>query len=193
MKKLKTIRLAAFAAMTLALIGAGSASATTFEVSSVTQNQGVTFTLSLEAGTSLVTKSTGGGFLSTCTASHFHGRTENPYTATTLTAPITQLTFANCPRAVTVHNLGTLAIHHIAGSTNGTVYWEGTELTLGAKIFGYVVCPIAETTHVGTLTGVSSGYATLHVYAGIECSGVGSTVWEATYTVTSPEGLGFSA
>ncbi|HET8813388.1 MAG TPA: hypothetical protein VFM51_00345 [Solirubrobacterales bacterium] len=196
MGRLKKPAVVAIAAAAIAIVGASSASATTLEVGGVTRNEAITFTASLKAGTSLVTKARGEEefVLATCTGSHLRGQTTNPYSNTTVKGPLTELTFSNCPRLVTVHNPGTLEIHYIPGEhTNGTVYWEHTTVTIRVPILGYVLCPPAETTHVGTLTGVSSGQATLHISAGINCSYFGSITWEATYLVTTPDGLGLSA
>jgi hypothetical protein len=208
MKYLKMIGLAAVAASALmAFVGASTASATTLEINGVTQNTSVTITGSLASGTSALLEDTSGFSQNTCKKSHTHGVTTKytdegslkevtgPLTGhtheekTAGTLPSSGLSFAECDRTVTVHDPGTLEVVHIADTTNGTVYSENAEVTSGSP-FGTLTC-ITETTHLGTLTGVSSGHATLHVNAVLDC-GI-SARWTATYTVTTPTGLGVSA
>jgi hypothetical protein len=187
MKYLKMLALAALAAMALmAMVGAGTASATTLEVGGVTRNESVTLTLSLASGTSLITEDTSGVFQNTCTASHVHKHTTqftNP-----VTGPATTMTYSACSRTITVHAPGKTEIVWTSG-TNGTVYSEETELTTGSP-FGTLTCRTGTTTHIGNLTGVAAGHATLHINAVIDC-GI-SARWTGTYTVTSPTGLGVS-
>jgi hypothetical protein len=114
------------------------------------------------------------------------------YTGDSLTGPLTEgangLKFSNCTREpVTVHKSGELHITWTSG-TNGTVTSSGAEVTTGSP-FGTINCKTGEGTHLGTLTGVAAGKATMDINAVLSCSGI-SSKWEATYTVTSPEGLG---
>jgi hypothetical protein len=201
MKYLKMLGLAAVAAMALMAFAAGSASATTLEVGGVPKNESVTIAASLKAGTSLITKDTFGFSINTCIISNLHGSTtssttvgvttDNSYTGEQLTVPLTSLTFSSCEREpVIVHKAGTLHIKWISGTTNGTVTLSGSEWTEGSP-FGTLNCKTNEGTHLGTLTGVAktTEHATLDINAVLSCSGI-SVKWEATYTVTSPTGLG---
>jgi len=202
MKYLKMLGLAAVAAMALMAVTAGSASATTLEIGGVTQNASVTITASLKAGTSAILKDTAGISSNTCTASHVHGSTtsadragvtvDNAYTGDSLTGPLTPgaggLSFSGCAREpVTADATGELHITWTSG-TNGTVTSSGAEVTTGSP-FGTLNCKTNAGTHLGTLTGVAAGNATMDINAVLSCSGI-SSKWEATYSVTTPSGLG---
>ncbi len=190
--KLKALGLAAAAAMAFTAFAASSASATTLEVGGFTQNQAVTIEASLVAGTSTVTSRTDGSLAHTCTQSTIKGSTVSPFTGTTVTAPLSSMTFTNCTRPFTVHKPGTLHIQHIAGTTDGTVISSETEATK-VSIFGTLTCKTGAGTHIGRLTGTASGHARIHINAVLDCGIVPSVTWKGTYTVTSPTGLGVSA
>ena len=201
MKYLKMLGLAAVAAMALTAFTAGSASATTLEVGGVSKNATVTIEASLKSGNSAVLKDTEGFSSNTCTSSIVHGSTtssttkgvttHNSFTGEELTGPLTAeeggLKFSGCAREVKVHKSGTLHIKWTSG-TNGTVSSSGAEVTTGS-LFGTLNCKTGTGTHLGTLTGVSAGNATMDINATLSCSGI-SAKWEATYVVTSPAGLG---
>jgi hypothetical protein len=194
MKYLKMLGLAVVSAMAMMAVTAGTASATTLEVSGVTKNSRVDISASLVGEVSLPLTSTSGGTLfNTCTGSTVGGYTTSPYTGTTVTGHITTLTFTGCKNPVTVHKMGTLHIEHIKNTTNGTLRSSGAEVTSYSTIFGtYLNCKTGEGTHLGTLTGVKEGHALMHVNAALNC-GITSALWAGTYTVTSPTGLGVSA
>jgi hypothetical protein len=194
MKHLKMIGLAAVAATALsAFFGAGSASATTLEAGGFIQNQSVALTLTLKPQTSMITENTPGNILNTCTGSHIAASTVSPFTAATVTAPVSSLSATGCNNSTTVHKAGTLHIQHIVKTTNGTVSSSGLELTKFSQLFGtYLNCKTGAGTHLGTLTGVASGHATLHVNAWLDC-GIIPARWTATYIATSPTGLGVVA
>jgi hypothetical protein len=60
--------------------------------------------------------------------------------------------------------------------------------------FGTVNCKTGTGTDLGTLTGVSSGNATMHINAVLNCGFLlPSATFKGTYTVTSPSGLGVTA
>ncbi|HET8813387.1 MAG TPA: hypothetical protein VFM51_00340 [Solirubrobacterales bacterium] len=162
---------------------------TTLEVAGEPKNEKVTITGSLKIDSTTSLKNTEDEIGNTCTTSHVHGNTENPYSSTFVSGQITELSFSNCTRAVTVHTAGKLKIHWISG-TNGTVSSEEAEVTVNLPFIGYATCTTGSGTHLGTLTGVSSGHATLHVKAVLDCGIIPSAIWEATYIVTSPTGLG---
>lgn len=195
MKYIKILGVTALAAMAWAAF-ASTASATTLEATGVKQTGAVTITASLQPGVSSVLKDTSGFSQNTCTGSHLHGVT-SLFTGSFVTGPFTEhqganpsagMSFSNCTRTVTVHDPGTFEIVW-NGLTNGTVSFEETRVTSGSSI-GTLNCTAGATTHVGTLTGVFSGHATLHINAVINCGIIPSAKWEATYTVTSPHGLG---
>jgi len=192
MNQPKTIGLVVLAALGLLAL-TSTASATTFEVGGVTKNESVTFTMSLASGTTLITKNTSGAVEFTCTESDWPWETKSPYSDSNVTGPVKTMSFGSCTTGVVVHDPGKLSVEHIAGTTNATVHSEGTILTRGSLV-GTLTCTTGEGTHLGTLTGTASGHATLHISAVINCGFFQPSVkWEATYTVTSPTGLGVSA
>ncbi|HEY5942305.1 MAG TPA: hypothetical protein VIT89_05515 [Solirubrobacterales bacterium] len=190
MKYLKMLGIAAVAAMALTAFAASSSGATTLEVGGVPKNEKVEITASLKSGTSTTLSRTDGSLANTCTASHLSGSTESPFTGTRVTGPVSSLSFSSCDRPVTVDKAGKLYVEHIAGTTNGTVFSEEAEVTVGS-IFGTLTCRTFEGTDIGTLTGGKEGHATLHIDAVLNCGfAVPSATWKGTYTVTSPTGLG---
>lgn len=204
--KLKMIGLVALSALTTMVFAASASANTTLETGAVTQNGSLTLTMSLTPNTSSITSLTDGSFANTCTESHMHWIT-TVFTGTVVTGPLTGhtahekstglkpsdgMSFGGCTRPVTVHDPGTLEIDHIEGTTNGTVYWENGEVTESSPI-GTLTCKSGGTTHLGTLTGTASAHATFHIHAVINCGFFApSMTWQATYTVTTPTGLGVS-
>ncbi|HEX3040905.1 MAG TPA: hypothetical protein VHP56_02295 [Solirubrobacterales bacterium] len=191
MKHLKMLGLAAVAATALMAFAAGPASATTLSINGVTQTGAVAIEASIAAGNSAILKDTSGFSQNTCTTSVAKGSTDTK-TGEAVTGKLSSLTFSNCTRTVTVHKPGALEILWISGSTNGTVYSENAQVTSGSPI-GILNCTTGETTHIGTLTGIASGSATMHINALINCGIISSAKWEGTYTITSPSGLGVEA
>jgi hypothetical protein len=203
MKYLKKLGLAALAAMALTAFSAGSASATTLEIGGVVKNETVTINASIKAGTSAILRDTFGFSVNTCTGSTVHGETtyadgvHNKYTGTRLTGPITSLTFSGCTNPVTVHKPGNLYIEHIRGTTNGTVFSEGAEVTVWSALHNtYINCKTGAGIHLGILTGVAktTEHATMDINATLNCEPhLSSAKWTGTYTVTTPTGLGVVA
>ncbi len=194
--KLKALGLAAVAAMAFLAFAASSASATTLEVGGVTQNSEVTFEISLESGSSLVTSRTDGSLANTCLNSTMKGTTASPFTSATVTSPISTLSFESCTRPLSVHKPGTLHFQHIAGTTDATVSSSGSEWTVGSP-FGTLNCKTGAGVDIGRLTGTDGTPAThaqLDINAVINCGFlVPSAKLAGTYLVTSPTGFGVSA
>ncbi|MDQ2629688.1 MAG: hypothetical protein M3Y75_01750 [Actinomycetota bacterium] len=189
-RQLNRIALAALAASLAVLAGAGAASATILEVGGIAKKEKVEITASRTAGTSSVLSRTDGSLANTCTASHVNGSTESPYTGATVTAPLSNLSFTNCTRPVTVHNAGTLHVEHIAGTTDATVTSSLAEVTVGSP-FGVLVCKTGTGVDIGRLTGVKEGHATIDINAVLNCGFlVPSASWKGSYTITSPTGFG---
>jgi len=191
MKRMQKSAGMAIALAAIGLVGASGASATTLEVGGVTQNNAVTINAHLATGTSILWKGTSGNITNTCTTSAVSGTTStftgNP------TGALSTLTFENCTRRVTVHNMGKLFVEHIVKTTNGTMYSEETEVTVEEPLFGYVICTTGAGTHIGTLTA-SASHATIDINAVINCGAIKPSVkWEGEYKITSPTGLGVSA
>lgn len=128
-----------------------------------------------------------------------HGKTENEGSSTsTVKGPIQTLTFQKCNCTVTTLKLGTLEVHHISGTDNGTLTANGQEITLVCStIFGAVHCIyVGKNTDLGTVTGGNPAVA--HINATIPrlptsplCEG--KALWTATIEVTSPKPLYFAA
>jgi uncharacterized protein (DUF2141 family) len=188
--KLKMFGLTTLVAMSLAAVAASSASATTFEVNGVTQNKAVTLTTSLE-GFSFVWARTDGTLANTCTTVTDSWQTST-FTGSKVTGALSALSFENCTRPVTVHKAGQFYVENIAGTTNGTVFSENAEITVGSP-FGTLNCKTGEGTDIGTLTGKASGNATVDFHAVFNCGFLApSMTVSATFAVTSPSGLGVS-
>jgi hypothetical protein len=187
--------LGAAVAVALAVLAFASiASATTLEVKGVKQTGAVAIKATLKANTSLVLTETSGFAQRTCTASTLEGKTTT-FTATTVSVPLTLLTFQTCTEgSFVVHVKGTLTFENIAGTTNATVRWAGMHLTM-PSIFGVIGCTTAASpgTDVGILTGVSTGSALLDFKGVINCGFIPSTVWEASYVISGIEGLGVTS
>jgi hypothetical protein len=213
MKYLKMLGLAAVAAMALmAVVGAGTASATTLEVGGTAKNEAVTIEASLKTGTSALLKDEFGTTTDTCTVSAVKGTTtwvkdENPEIAPTdnkftgfeVGGPLSALTFEKCTHTTTVLSKGNLWVKWIPTtkkeeeegkkSTNGTVSSSGAEVTVQSTFFGAsAVCKTGAGTTIGTATGVKEGSATIDINASINCGILGSSSWTGTYVTTGAEG-----
>jgi hypothetical protein len=188
---LKKPGLVAIAAVSvIAFAGADTASATVLEIGGATQGQSVTIETSLAAGTSAIIKDKNGTTNDTCTGSNVKFRTEGSFHGATVGGAVSSLTFTGCSHTTDVLALGSLSISWTAG-TNGTLSSSGAEITVKSTIFGISdVCKTGAGTTIGTLTGVSSGHATMHINARVACSISGTSTWIGTYTITSSTGLG---
>jgi hypothetical protein len=157
MKHLRTIALAVMAAMALMAFGAGTASATTIENGTAPYSHPVKIVASLTGGTARLTTA-GGELLDTCTGGGVTGPITQTGSSTTTvkgTVAAADLTWTGCTK--TTHTLqgGELEIHHIAGTSDGTV--TGTTFEVTVAIFG-VSCTYGLSTtdtmvHLGTLKG----------------------------------------
>jgi hypothetical protein len=200
MKYVKTLGLAVVAAVLMALVGAGTASATVLcknSESTTTCNEnypaGTEIKSSLSAGTKAILKTE---FKTIeCSKATVSSKSKNGGSETeSINASVEALTFEECNCEVKVLKKGTLEVHWISGSTNGTATANGAEVTVNCStIFGLVHCLyVTEKTDLGTLTGGNP--AKLDAKAAIPrlttnglCSSTAS--WEATYEVTSPKPL----
>ncbi|MDQ2630814.1 MAG: hypothetical protein M3Y75_07560 [Actinomycetota bacterium] len=192
MKHFKVVGLIFVAAIAqMALLGAGSASATTIEITKVTQNRAVTNTISQKPGTSAVISRTDGSLANTCTVFHTHGTTSS-FTGAAAMADQTTTEFSSCARPVTVHKSGSLQFEW-SGGTNGTVSSLGAEITVGSP-FGTLNCKTGTGTDIGTVTGTESGNAEMHINAVLNCGFlVPSASWKGSTIVTIPHAFGISA
>jgi hypothetical protein len=210
MKYIKMLGLAAIAAAALtAILGAGTASATTLCENSTTTgcakhvNSNTTIKFTAEDSIKLL-----GPFsiiIDTCTASTVEGPTTSTGNDTggAVTGTITTLTFGNCTRPTTVSSTGTfetpggakdvsygtMSISNIAGSDNGTVTSSGATVTVHEvpNIIGNppTCAYTTNNTDLGTLTG-STTAPTFDISATIstETSGCPSGTWSGHYSYT---------
>jgi hypothetical protein len=209
MKHLKMLGLAVMAAMALmAFTGASTASATALCKTNNTPcpiewhyNTGTEIHATLDPGTTAILKTTGGAIENTCSESTVAATTENTGGAEETvkaevivrhTAPVTtDLTFGGCTNTTDVLEGGTLEIHHIAGTMNGTLTAKGFKVTI---LLAGVTCIYTAGAGIdlGTLTGGTM--ATMDVNAVVNKSEgsflcPATAIWEAKYTVTKPEPL----
>jgi hypothetical protein len=196
MKHLKMVATVATVAMAaFAVIGAGSASATTLEVNGVAKNEAITIVGSL--GTSLVIADTSGAFANTCRVFEISGTAVSPFTASSVTGSGKTLKFGNCTHeTVTAHKTGTLIGEHIPGTTNATMFSNGAEVTAPVTLGSSIITVNCKTamTDIGVLTGTATGHATLDINAVINCGFfLPSAKMQGTVTVTSPTGVGATA
>jgi len=187
-------KIAAFAsvvAMALTLVfGFGVASATTLEEFGTAKNQSVTIEATLASGTSALLKDEFGTTTDTCTTSQVSGSTEGTFTGSTVGGFIWSTSGGNCSHTTTILSGGKFSIGWTSG-TNGTVKSSEFELTVLSTFFGAsAVCKTGSGTSLGTLTGVSSGNATVDVNAKVNCGILGNATFTGTYSVTRPFGLG---
>jgi len=213
MKYLKVLGLATVSAMVLAaILGAGTASATklcstTVDPCPAGQHwpSGTELDFSL-LGSSLETTTEGEAF-STCTKSTIKGKTTTTGSSTeTVKGNITSLTWEGCSFTTTTNKLGSLEVHKIAGTSNGTLT-VGTisEETINTVFFGSCVYGITPGASIGDLTeGIGQTATTggnpaiLHVntvthkLSGSNFACPETVKWTATYQLTSPLGTTLS-
>jgi hypothetical protein len=174
---------------------ANTASATTAEIKGVKQTGATTIKASLKASTSLLMVETVGGFVNTCIASipsTIELKVEGSATGSTVGGGLVFSPGFCSEQPIVTDAGGSFTIENSTGTTDGTLRSTGTQMTYPSP-YGPLTCTTSNT-DLGRLTGVASGNATLDINAVINCGFFAPSVkWTATYTVTSPEGLGFTA
>lgn len=197
MKYVKMLGLAAVAAMAL-MAFAGSASATELYSGGTTLGAGTTIEASVEGSANLT--DTSSNPIVTCLTSSVKGTIGSAGgSSATVTGEVKKenLSFSNCTSTVTVVENGSLEIHHIAGGKNGTLTASGFDVII--HVFG-VECGYTAggSTDLGTLTGSTTGNATMDINAivtrktgGFLCPSTAR--WIANYAVTSPTPLHVTA
>lgn len=195
MKTLKVFSAVATTSMALmAFGGASTATATTIEFEGTTMNLSVAFEMSLKPGSSFIIKDKSGTTTDTCTASEIGAATVSPYTTlgkAQIGGNLYALRFASCNHTTHVLNKGKFYLYWSGSGTNGIFGSSGAEVTLVSTVFGAsAICKTGAGSALGTITGVSSGPATFHLNAQIDCGILGIATWSGTYTVTSTGGFG---
>ena len=210
MKYVKMLGLAAVAAAALtAFVGASSASATVLCTTPGTGTPtGTTCPEGWAAGptheihavnTTNATLTSNESFKPNivCEVSTVKGHPENEGSATeTVRGAIEVLTFEKCGESeVKVLNKGSLEIHWIEGTHNGTLTGTGQEITtVTPSIFGNIHCIYkTNSTHLGVLNGGETASLTAaskpipHLETSSLCPS--GPTWDATYSITTPDHL----
>jgi hypothetical protein len=178
-----------------AVLGVGSASATALYSGATKLGAGTTVKSSL-AGTSTLT-TTEGTVLDTCAGGESSGSTSNAGGAAE-TIKITILTIEE--RVCTFHT--TWIISHIAweihwtSGLNGTLTGSGGELTINTGLFGSCVFTLGTGTTLGTVTGSTTGNATIDLNSILtRKTGLcpATAKWVGTWKITSPSLLHVTA
>ena len=192
---IRTFGLAALAAALMALVVAGSASATTLTGASGTLPSGTTIAAENE-GT--VTLHPPIGDIE-CTKSAVSGKTTNAGSSTeTVKGNIESLSFTSCNATVTVLTKGTLEVHtrETTANNNGTLTSSGTEVTV--EFAGFHCIFKTSSTDIGTVTGSANtkSNATFDISAKIPRTGGRSGAfcgteaeWTGSYKITNPTTL----
>jgi hypothetical protein len=126
-------------------------------------------------------------------ASKVEGSVEQHGEGVTAKGNISALSFTNCTNSwhVTVVSAGSLEVHPIAGSSDGTLTSSGA--TVEATRFGMTCRYATSSTDVGRVT--AGEHATLDISAAIPfhsgsgLCGSGATTWTGSYGVTAPTNL----
>jgi len=187
MKYLKMLGLAMGVAGLMAVLGAGSASATV--LCKVASNPcpvesrygtGTTIHASLEAGRSLIFEGEF-GTIDTCLASTLQMKSTN--TGSLTESPrftVEAFSITNCTMTSDVNTLGEMQIHWISGTNNGTLTAKGT-----SGVAGNCNWNLKEWTTIGTIKGGNP--------AKIEFTMPNTLCWwnrmTAIHTITSPKPL----
>ncbi len=208
MKYVKMLGLAAVAAMALmAFLGAGTASATVLCTAPNKEDvcpagekyeAGKTIHATTTPGTTAVLETTGGVVLDTCTGSTVKGVAETTGSAsTTVSGAIGELAWGTCSRTTHTLKIGSLEVHHIPGTNNGTLTASGgTEVTI-LTIFGTCTYGTGATLDIGKVTGGNT--AVIHTEKTVVPKLAGNAacpahgVWNASFDVTEPSPLYIAA
>ena len=198
MRILKVLGLAAIAATALMAVGVAGATATEFYSGTTTLGAGTEIKASLEGSTSV--SDTSANPIDTCLSSELKSTlTSAGSSTTTVSSTVSKSTvsFSSCSSARTVIEGGELEPHHIGGTKNATMTAKGFDWVI--HVFG-VECgyTMGSQTDLGTLTGSTTGNATLDINAIISKKTGGflcpsTTRLIANYTITSPTPLHVTA
>lgn len=195
MKHVKTLGLAAVAAMALmALVGAGTASATGGVLCSTATDpctapwstpQPLVF--SLQGSAHL--EDTNGNTLDTCTGSTVEGELTSNKSGGEATGKNTNIAWSSCSATTDTTKPGKLRITALANG-NGTLYSD-EEIKVTINIFGSCEYGVTNGVDLGTLTEGKGTSAVFHAEAiatrlsGFICPTTAK--WTATYVLTTPK------
>jgi hypothetical protein len=185
----------------MAFVGVGTASASI--ICSTTTNPctsswptPTTVDFSLTSSAKLKEVGPEGETINTCTEGTVHGimtqGTQNGSTSTPILHIEKEgLTWGKCNFPTTTVKGGTLEVHNIAGTFNGTVTGSGFEVTINTVFFGSCIYGTGESVDLGKLT--EGNPAVFHAEAIVKRLNINfacpkEAEWNATYTLTSPSG-----
>lgn len=192
MKHARTLKLAGIVAAAF-LAFAGTASAT-----QLTSPAGTTYTGSLHAS-SVGHAVYHNAFVTFECAGTLSSNIEQHGVGLTIKGSVSEFSYTACTNNITVKTLkkGTMEVHLIAGTDNGTVTSNGAEIEVFFAQLGFRCIYSTINTHVGTLTSskTTGGTAVLDVMASLPRTGgsvfCGSAPggWTGTYKVSTPDSL----
>lgn len=155
-------------------------------------------TASLKPGTSLWTENTSGAIEETCSESSISGTASTGSPSETASSIISKehLTWGRCSNTVTTTAGGTLEVHNISGTSNGTLTAKEFKVT---SVVAGVSCSYGAQTGIDLGTLTEGNPATIDINAVVNkvegsflCPS--DTIWRGTYVVTTPSGtLGVAA
>lgn len=205
MKYVKMLGLAAVAAMALmAFVGAGTASATVLCHTTTTPctekwKAGTEFRFTVKPGTNGIWKDTSESIAAKCPEGELRGTITNAGSSTETvkaSVPASGLTWPSAEGCIKTETLegGTIEVHAISGTDNGTVTVSKFKITisiLGSNcVYGF-----GENAHFGTLTANGTGSAILDINTlffkkegGIVCPL--DLTWAEEFTQEKPSGTG---
>ena len=204
MKYLKMLGIAAVAAMALmAFAGAGTASATVLCHSTSTPctekwKTGTEPRFTVKPGTAGIWETTSGTVLAECPEGELRGVITSAGGATETVKTSVEasgLTWQNVQGCFNTKTLegGTLEIHAITGTDNGTVTVSGVKITIHNAFFGDCIYGFATGEHMGTLTSSGTGSSIIDINTvflkkegGITCPE--ELRWTEEFTQEKPSG-----
>jgi hypothetical protein len=152
--------------------------------------EGRAIDLSRKSETSMVITNTSGSIEATCTGGTINGK-RGTETSSTVSIELSEWSWSSCSPAATAVAAGSLEIHHIVGTHNGTVTGKGTEWKF---VLSGVNCTFGTGTgtDLGTLTGGSEPVLDINAVIN-KTSGSflcpSTVVLEANLVVTEPHAL----
>lgn len=204
MRFVKTFSIVVVGGLLLALSLASSASATVLCTTTSTPcanrwGAGTEIDSSLEAGKSSEIKNTNGNLLEKCNTSTLKLTTTTVGSATTTVLASFgkgSLTWEACNEGTTTLAGGSVEIHHIAGTDDGTITFKGMRITINSALGDCFYGFGSNFADVGTFTGGSIPLGmppvidinALMVNEGGPCPV--DVRWTATFEVTSPNAFG---
>lgn len=200
MRPLKMVCLAAVAAICLAaLAGVGTASATALcKNNANTSSCNERYPVGTEFKTVLMGSATfeqSGVTLIQCNEASGEGKLEGAGGSTSTPWGKGTGTYGGCSCEVQVLKTGTIEVHHITGTDNGTVTFVGTEVTTSCpSIFGSVHCVYVTGggADTGTLTGGNPASVTFNFVVSQNATSAlcpSEPVLTAKFEITTPQPL----